>query len=411
MLYRFLAAALLAVFPACSAVETTPAESFMLIESPSGEISGQPNIYTDEKGRVVLSWVEPDGESGHLLKYSRFDGEKWSDAAVAAQGENWFVNWADLPAVKPMPGGRMLAWYLVSNSENTYGYDIHMRIKSDEGKWSDSIHPHFDDTPTQHGFVSAEPLGDFILAGWLDGRESVGMSHNHDEMHGGEGTMTLRSAVLDYSGNVVRELLVDGYVCSCCPTSMTSVPEGVLIAYRDRTKDEVRDISLALFDGNGWDEPFPLHEDGWQVMGCPVNGPSLASFGYMAAAAWYTGEGGSHRVQIRFSEDGGRSFGEPVLVDDNQPMGRVGVTALNPETVLMTWQGFYEEKPALMSAIISVNGTILEKRPAAWLSSPGLPITPRVSSSGDAVYAAWTEINPKTGNRRVKVGKWMGMNE
>ena len=46
----------------------------------------------------------------------------------------------------------------------------------------------------------------------------------------------------------------------------------VLAIYRDRTETERRDIASRRLQGN-WTVSQPVGVDGWQINGCPVNGP------------------------------------------------------------------------------------------------------------------------------------------
>ena len=38
-----------------------------------------------------------------------------------------------------------------------------------------------------------------------------------------------------------------------------------MIAYRDRSADEVRDISIVRRVGGRWTKPAPVHDDGWKI--------------------------------------------------------------------------------------------------------------------------------------------------
>ena len=60
------------------------------------------------------------------------------------------------------------------------------------------------------------------------------------------GRMTLRSAILNNRGLLANEQLLDERVCTCCAPAAVLTDEGVLIAYRDRSSVEIRDISTLL---------------------------------------------------------------------------------------------------------------------------------------------------------------------
>jgi hypothetical protein len=79
-----------------------------------------------------------------------------------------------------------------------------------------------------------------------------------------------------------------------------------------------------------------VHRDGWVYNGCPNNGPAVAADGRRLAVAWWTGEGSRPRVQLAFSDDAGRSFGDAVVVASGRPEGQVSL-ALVPDGAMVLW--------------------------------------------------------------------------
>jgi hypothetical protein len=51
------------------------------------------------------------------------------------------------------------------------------------------------------------------------------------------------------------------------------VPGGLLAVYRDRTKDEIRDIAITRFDGKQWSAPKIVSDDHGQISACTDPGP------------------------------------------------------------------------------------------------------------------------------------------
>ena len=49
---------------------------------------------------------------------------------------------------------------------------------------------------------------------------------------------------------------------------------GPVAVYRDRSPEEIRDISVVRLVDGVWTEPAPVHADNWMIEGCPVNGPA-----------------------------------------------------------------------------------------------------------------------------------------
>ncbi|MBK8324866.1 MAG: hypothetical protein IPL06_19860 [Betaproteobacteria bacterium] len=111
----------------------------------------------------------------------------------------------------------------------------------------------------------------------------------------------------------------------------------MLVAYRDRSPDEVRDIYLTRREAGGWTPPQPVHSDNWRIAGCPVNSPALAAQHSHVAIAWYTAAADSPRVYVAFSDDAGQRFGPPVRIDEGSAMGRVSVALLADGSALATW--------------------------------------------------------------------------
>jgi len=177
----------------------------------------------------------------------------------------------------------------------------------------------------------------------------------------------------------------------------------VLVADRDRSPGEVRDISLLRLDRGGWGGPAPLHADGWTVRACPVNGPALASAGSRVAAAWYTAEGDRPRVLVAFSEDGGSRFGAPIAVDRGAPLGRVEVAMLPDRSALVLWLGA-EQAPStgrrdgvIRVARVTASGKVevpLAVARPSWARASGAP---RMALARGRLVFAWTEAGSAEG--------------
>ncbi len=56
--------------------------------------------------------------------------------------------------------------------------------------------------------------------------------------------MTIRGAIIDKQGNKSGEWELDNRVCDCCQTSTAITANGPIVVYRDRSDEEIRDISI-----------------------------------------------------------------------------------------------------------------------------------------------------------------------
>src|SRR5205814_669732 len=130
---------------------------------------------------------------------------------------------------------------------------------------------------------------------------------------------------------------VDSRVCDCCQTSVAENPDGILVAYRDRSPDEVRDIFTVRLVNGRWSSPSPVHSDGWKINGCPVNGPAVDASQGKVAVAWFTAAAGDGQSFVAFSDDDGRTFSAPVRVDDGHARGHVNVALLPDGSAAVSW--------------------------------------------------------------------------
>src|SRR5262249_23503721 len=146
---------------------------FSEIPSPAATGSGEPNLTVASDGRVFFSWIESSGQASYLKFSSLSANNQWSAAQTIAQGNNWFVNWADFPSMIALPDGSLAAHWLAKSGSETFDYDITISRSFDGGKtWGKPFVPHRDGVKAEHGFVSMFAAKDGSLAAvWLDGRE------------------------------------------------------------------------------------------------------------------------------------------------------------------------------------------------------------------------------------------------
>ncbi len=285
-----------------------------------------------------MSWLERAGD-GHDLRFARFENDRWEPAATIAHGENFFVNWADFPSIREDGVGTLWAhWLQRGQSGGTYDYGVQVSSSADGGQsWAEPRLVHDDTSPTEHGFVSAFETAEGIGFTWLDGRETGG-GHAGGEAADSPGpAMTLRSRLVSADGDFGPESLVDDRVCDCCQTAAAATTSGAVLAYRDRSPEEVRDIYVARMSEGGWSEGKAVFADGWVTPACPVNGPAVAARGDDVVVAWFTAADGVPKAKVAFSSDEGASFGTPSVVDDGNPAGRVDVFLAEDGSALVTW--------------------------------------------------------------------------
>jgi len=137
-----------------------------------------------------------------------------------------------------------------------------------------------------------------------------------------------------------------------------------------------------------WNTPVAVHDDGWKIEACPVNGPAISARGRDVAVAWFTAPNDQGRTFVAFSHDGGRTFGAPARVDDGSSPGRVGVELLNDGSAAVTWIELARGRSQFSVRRVEVNGS---KGPAVQIAESGGTRYPRIAQHGNELLFAWTE--------------------
>ena len=168
----------------------------------------------------------------------------------------------------------------------------------------------------------------------------------------------------------------------------------MLLAWRDRGEDEVRDIVVArLQDDGAWTKPVPVHADGWKVEACPVNGPAIAARGNAAVVAWYSEAGDTPTVRIARSTNAGDAFAAPVVVDSGAAVrGQVDV-AVDGQQAWVAWLREDAKGQTLMLARYSTDlSKQLQRIEVARLGARGHASgTPRLAVDAGGAWLAWTD--------------------
>ena len=361
-----------------------------VIASPAGPGSAEPHLaHSPDANTLVLSWLEPEGDE-HALRYSILADDQWGPARTVAQGANWFVNWADFPSVTPVSRDFWAAHWLVKRPGGSYAYGGAVALSNDGGRsWNQSITPHDDDTATEHGFVSLFPWEDGVGAIWLDGRNMTEGGHGTQA-----GGMTLRSALITPAAVVTQPQLIDELVCDCCQTDIAMTADGPVTVYRNRTQDEIRDIYVARYVDGSWQTGMPVADDGWDISGCPVNGPAITANGDAVAVAWFTAANNAAQVRMARSTDGGATFSAPIDLDVEQPIGRVDVEFLADNQAVVSWlRKDARGQGEVVARSISRDGDLGDLQVIAETSAARPSGFPQMVRHGDRLVFAWTDTS------------------
>lgn len=380
----------------------SPVVEAWTLPAPAG--AAQPDLVAAADGTLLLSWLEPAGEDALRFRLSRWNGDAtsaaWAPPVTIAEGAGFFRNWADTPHVFALEDGSLWAHWLRSTGPSRMDYGIDL-VRSDDGgsTWTTPQLVHPAGTPGDHGFVTFWPQSrDRLGIAWLDSRQKAAAGHtghgNGGHEHAGSAAMMLRAAVYDGQAKQVGEWPLDVSTCDCCTTSSAITDRGVIVVYRGRSAGEIRDTRLVRFDGERWTAPRDVHADGWQIAGCPVNGPMVVADGATVWVAWYTEADGMPELRAARSDDAGDTFGVPVtLAKGTQVLGRLGL-ALAGDHLLASWlEQAPDERQTLVLGRYDAAWKQAQRVGVATLSARGRASgIPRMQWQGDTAWLAWVDV-------------------
>ena len=369
--------------------ETIEISQVRLLENPSLKNSSLPRLFSNGN-ELYFSWVT-DVEEQSFLNFSKYSNGAWSPSEEIISGTDWFVNWADFPQIVEN-NGNILSSFLQKSANGTYTYDVKLNLYNDATKtWKRNFILHNDGTQSEHGFVSIKPyvFNSFFIT-WLDGRNTGGGHDSHSEH--GDGAMTLRGAIVFEDGTIDYDTLLDEKVCDCCNTATAIGPnDELIVAYRDRTDEEIRDISIKRWvKEEGWLPSIRVAKDDWKIAGCPVNGPAIDIFENTLGITWYTGKDEEGKVFMAFSDDKRESFGTPIRIDTENATGRVDMVMLSKTEAIVLWMEPQGEDEVIQLMKVHANGTkntpvTISKTSAARASG-----FPQLEKVGNMLFVAWT---------------------
>jgi uncharacterized GH25 family protein len=395
-------------------VSTPPISPGQASTGPAtGPDSGESSLVTGPDGTVYLTWCAPGlqpGERALYLATLPAHANAWTPPRPVVSTPLLMENWADFASLAVGTDGTLWAqWFQHSAAVDAHGYDGWMARSRDGGlTWSDP-------SPLGHEFVSLAPLsGGRLLTVWLESarppRAPGAPRPPKVERKPGEPTppsMRLMSRLLHPNGSTAAEWIVDPDVCTCCQTTLTVLPgDRVFVAYRGRTPLEIRDHRRAIFDGTAWGPPATLHDDGWMIPACPVNGPAADTHGETLAVTWFTMANGIARVQAKQSRDGGLTFGPALPIDLGKPMGRLDLVSLPDQSSVLFWMEAKAEEGAagIYARRLFPDGRISAAHLVADSSQARSSGFPRAAVRPNGrIVTSWTDSTEPT---QVRVREW-----
>jgi hypothetical protein len=144
----------------------------------------------------------------------------------------------------------------------------------------------------------------------------------------------------------------------------------------------------------------PVHNDGWKIHGCPVNGPAVDARDRHVAVAWFTASTSDGEAFIAFSDDAGRTFSEPVRVDDEACSGHLDVELLPDGSAAVSWTELADEHAQVKVRRIQRSGS---RSPSVRVAQVSNAEYPRLAHGRDELLLAWSAV--ENGSLRVRTAR------
>jgi hypothetical protein len=351
--------------------------------NPCGNGALQPNWSVDPRGGSVLSWIEPSKTGLLDLRYAVRRGAAWSEPRTVATNRHFFRHPAELPEVMQFSDTMWLAHWVEVPQESSDAEFIYVSSSSDGVHWSQPLMANQDRKPVEHGLVSMIESGkNEASLFWLETPK------------GEDGPGYLMHTVVNAQGKETKEEPIDTDVCSCCSTAVARTAKGLLVAYRDHTNSDIRDISVTRLENDKWSKPNNVHADNWKLDACPINGPGVAAKDNRVAVVWYTGAQDSPRTQIAFSNDSGSTFANSVVVSTGHSQGFPSVILDENGGAIVSWLEQGKDATRLLVRSVDAAGVLGQVLQVATGTKTSLGY-PRLVRAGGASLIAWGSSSSK----------------
>lgn len=361
------------------------------VPNPAAAGSLQPNWSTTPDGSPLLSWVEPS-KSGELnLRYAVMHNGKWSEPQTVATNRHFFRHPAEVPEVMQIGDKQWMAHWVEMPNESSEAEFVYASSSTDGVHWTTPLMAHKDKSQVEHGLASMAVNGNGeISLFWLETPQ------------GEDGPGYLMRTVVDATGKEIKEERLDDDVCNCCPTAVAKTSKGLIVAYRDHTADDIRDIAVIRLENGKWSPSKIVHADGWKLNACPTNAAAVVAKGDRVAVAWYTGAQNKPRVEIAFSTDGGATFGATTVVSTGHAFGYTSLALDDQGNGTVSW---LEQGGVAGTRVMARSVTAAGKMgPLTQVAEGGRMALgyPRLVRSGSGTLIAWGNGKPGVQIARVK---------
>lgn len=235
--------------------------------------------------------------------------------------------------------------------------------------------------------IAFDPAGN-LFAAWLDKRDRRPARAQGRDYIGAALAFAWSS---DGGTNFGDTRIAKDNTCECCRLGVAFVGPGrPVVLFRNVFGGTVRDHAITTFDGPSTPGPiYRVSVDDWAIDVCPHHGPSLAvdpNGSYHAT--WFTNGSVRKGLFYAHSEDGGRTFSQPVPVGrrDRNPSRPFVIAAQG--AVWLAWKEFDGEE-STVNVMRSEDGGRNWSAPKPIAHTADASDHPQLVSNGHSVFLSW----------------------
>jgi hypothetical protein len=294
-----------------------------------------------------------------------------------AANRHFFHHPAEMPEVLALPGGHWFAHWVESPGGDSDAEYVYVSSSTDGAHWTMPLQAHHDHSAVQHGLASmiANPDGGGSIF-WLEA------------LKGEDNPVSLKRTIVDATGKEVREEVIQGDVCGCCPTAVAKTSKGLLLAFRAHSIENIRDIAVTRLENGKWSAPKLVNADGWEIEACPTNAAAVQAKDDHVAVAWFTGAQDKPRELMAFSNDAGSSFTKPVTLSIGHAFGYTAMALDEDGGAIISW---LEQSPEGAKVLVRRVTAAGAAGPVVEVAKGGKMALgyPKLFHNGSETFIAW----------------------
>ena len=227
-----------------------------------------------------------------------------------------------------------------------------------------------------------------VFAAWLDKRNRVPAQQSGQKY---EGAGLFFASSNDDGATYSESRMVKDNTCECCRLGMAFAGPGrPVVVFRNIFDGGVRDHAITTFANLATTgEVHRVSQDDWQIAACPHHGPSLSiSTAGTYHVTWYTSGKARKGLFYARSQDGGRTFSNPLPIGRSDRSPSRPYVIAGPHGTAIVWKEFDGEKTTV-NLMTSHDDGITWSDATTVARTTDTSDHPLLVSDGQRVFLSW----------------------